>query len=385
MLKVVIFILLVLYFTLYSETIYAIVEPRSVLNNKYGIHILFASEIEEASALVNSNGGDWGYVTIPIQATDKNLEKWQKFMDDARRLHIIPILRLATENYYFNTKVWRKPVEEDILDYANFLNSLDWPTKNRYIIVFNEVNRADEWGGKVSPAEYAEILQYAVDVFKSRSDDFFVISSGLDNASENISGQSINPYAFMEQMNNAVPGIFGRIDGIASHSYPNPGFRQPPSVTTKKSIASFRFEKNLADSLGSKNLPVFITETGWSSDFVDLNLIASYYKEAFDTVWNEIYIVAVTPFLLDAREGPFAQFSLKNRDGTKNKILLSLERIKKQKGEPILNKKPSFDSNFAVGKTMPSKDFSEFKETNDNFYSKIPQSFKIILKWFAGI
>ena len=33
----------------------------------------------------------------------------------------------------------------------------------------------------------------------------------------------------MQQMNDAVPGIFSEIDGLASHSYPNPGFAAAPS------------------------------------------------------------------------------------------------------------------------------------------------------------
>src|SRR3989344_4339022 len=109
----------------------AIYDPLSVPNNKIGIHILFPDEIEKASELVNSSGGDWGYTVIPIQSSDKDLKKWQ-----------------------------------------NFLDSLEWPTKNRYVIVFNEVNRADEWEGKSDPADYARLLSYATIVFKSKNPDF---------------------------------------------------------------------------------------------------------------------------------------------------------------------------------------------------------------------
>src|SRR5215469_12078387 len=115
--------------------------PLAVANNKIGIHILDPSELPAAAKLVNNNGGDWGYVTIPIQSADEDLVKWQKFMDACKKYHVIPIIRLATQGDYFNTQVWRKPNENDIVDFANFLNSLEWPTKNRYIIVFNEVNR----------------------------------------------------------------------------------------------------------------------------------------------------------------------------------------------------------------------------------------------------
>lgn len=372
---------------LFTSAAQARVNPLSVSNNKFGVHVLFPSELGEAAQLVNSSGGDWGYVTIPIQAIDKNLVKWQKFMDDARRLHLIPIIRIATENYYFDTKVWRKPEETDVLDFANFLDSLDWPTKNRYVVIFNEVNRSDEWGNDLNPAEYAEILNYASGAFKSKSEDFFLISAGLDNASENVLGIAMNEYVFMEEMAKAVPGIFSEIDGIASHSYPNPGFRQPPSTLTNKSIGSFKYEKILADTLGNKNLPVFITETGWSQNMLSEFKIASYYEEAFRSVWNEENVVAVTPFLLDAREGDFVQFSLKNKDGSGNKAYKALKEIAKVKGMPSIGttKAPSKPDDYLGRKFLPTKDFSEFSETNDNIALRVLQTYKTLLKWFIRI
>ena len=35
--------------------------------NKFGIHILDPSELQQAAELVNSSGGDWGFVTIVIR------------------------------------------------------------------------------------------------------------------------------------------------------------------------------------------------------------------------------------------------------------------------------------------------------------------------------
>jgi len=181
-----------------AQQTFAIENPFSSFNNKFGIHILFPEELSNAANLVNSSGGDWGYVIIPIQAGDKDIIKWQQFMDTTKKLHLIPILRLATEGDYFNTKVWRKPEETDIVDFANFLNSLDWPVKNKYIVVFNEVNRADEWGGEVNSAEYANLLAYAVNVFKSKNQDFFIISAGLDNAAPEAPPQYKNEYTYLK-------------------------------------------------------------------------------------------------------------------------------------------------------------------------------------------
>lgn len=261
--KKIVGIVVVSVFLLFARTAYAAENPLAVANNKIGIHILDTSELPNAAQLVNSNGGDWGYVTIPIQAGDENLVKWQSFMDACKKYHVIPIIRLANVDDYFATQDWLAPNENDILDFANFLNSLSWPTKNRYVIVFNEVNRADEWGGAADPADYAQLLSFAVTVFKSASPDFFIISAGLDNAAPDEGTTYINEYDYITQMNQAVPGIFNQIDGIASHSYPNPGFAQPPDPTSLTGVGSFIHERQLIESMSNKQLPVFITETGW--------------------------------------------------------------------------------------------------------------------------
>ena len=377
--NIIIFLFALLLITHDVKKVHAVVDPLSLANNKFGIHILFTSELDLASKLVNSNGGNWGYVTIPIQATDRDAEKWQKFMDDARKYRIIPIIRIASENYFFDTKVWRKPADFDILDFANFLNSLNWPVKNKYVIVLNEVNRSDEWQGEPNPKEYAQILSYAVTAFKSVNEDFFIISAGLDNGAAN-SKTSIDQYSFMTQMEDEVPGIFGRIDGLASHSYPNPGFSQPPWVETTRSISSFKFERNLAENLSGKKLPVFITETGWSRRSLSDSKIASYMQYAFETVWTDEGVVAVTPFILHAG-GPYAQFSLIDENGNRNEVYLAIEKLPKTKGEPI--PEPAKIDSFSKKEDLSSVIFPKTNQYSDNESNidktKIAVAF---IKWF---
>lgn len=364
--------------------VFAIEDPRIVPNNKVGIHILFPQELENAAQLVNSNGGDWGYVTVPIQAGEKDIEKWQKFMDIAKEKHIIPIIRLATEGDYFNTKVWRKPNFADILDFANFLNSLQWPTENRYVSVFNEVNRADEWGGEVNASEYVQILSYATTAFKSLNQNFFILSAGLDNGAPTLKPLFQNQYEYLSEMAQEIPDIFSQIDGISSHSYPNPGFSQSPYVATRQNVFSFRFEKNLIDSLSGKDLPVFITETGWDNTVVNSDTIANYYTTAFSSVWNDSHIVAVTPFLLRAGP-PFAKFSFVQNDGSLSSYYKTIQSLQKIKGEP---KKSSQDlkisSKKVLGETAPVKNFSHVKFPK-NTQLAVPESIKIWLRWLLKI
>ncbi len=361
--KKIVWLFLLCIFFVFVNTASAAENPLAVANNKIGITILDPSEISNAAQLVNSNGGDWGYVTIPIQAGDENLIKWQAFMDQCKQYHVIPIIRLATQDDYFNTQVWRTPTENDILDFANFLNSLDWPTKNRFIVVFNEVNRADEWGGQADPDAYAHLLTFAVTAFKTQSPNFFIISAGLDNAAPDLGTTYINEYNYITQMNQAVPGIFNQIDGIASHSYPNPGFSQAPDATSLMGVGSFSHERSLIESMSSKQLPVFITETGWSSNSVSQDTQAQYYNQTFNTIWNDPNIVAITPFLLDAGAGPFEQFSFIDANGNKTKEYQYFYNMHKVKGVPSFPTRRVLGASTSALLSSPvvTKDFTGYK------------------------
>ena len=381
--KKIILLLLLLLFLLSPTVSYAIEDPLAVPNNKFGVHILFPNELKDARTLVNSENGDWGYITIPIQATDKDITKWQKFMDDAKELHLIPIIRLSTEGDYFNTNVWRKPTEADILDFANFLNSLSWPVKNRYITVFNEVNRANEWGGQVSPSEYAKLLSYSYSVFKSKSPDFFIISAGLDNASVNTS-IAMAGESYLRAMDLAIPGIFNQIDGIGSHSYPNPAFSQPPTKQDSMSVATYKYEQQLIHGYTGKTFPVFITETGWTKDAVPDERMAQYYKEAFTGIWADNTIVAVTPFLLKAGAGPFTGFSFLKVDGSQSLAYKSIQTIEKTKGQPILAPKVLGEAIKRLTH-IKTKAFASEKESTVKTTFTVSTPVKTLFKWLLRV
>ena len=323
---------------IFSAEASAVYDPLEKPNNFFGIHILFPSELNEASNLVNSTDGQWGYVTIPIQTTDKDLKKWQIFMDEAREKKLIPIVRLATEPLYSNTSVWRKPDEADIIDFANFLNSLEWPVENRYVIIYNEVNRFDEWGGEApNPQRYGELLSFAYDTFKRRSEDFYIIMAGLDNASPNDRVKYMDNMVFIEEMIETNPEVINKIDGFSSHSYPNPAFSQPPSSTKLMGTATYKYEYELINRNSSKKIPVFITETGWTSDSLSDEQVSSYYNTAYKDVWGQDKdkIVAITPFLLNSTGGQFENFSF-IINGEKSKHYESTKSMGKTSGSPLL-------------------------------------------------
>lgn len=277
-------------------------------NNKFGIHIIDESDLNDAASLVNSNGGEWGYVTLVIREDEMDVERWTRAFNQMKELKLIPIIRIATLQY---KGTWVKPIMSHSQKWADFLGSLPWPTKKRYVVLFNEPNHSYEWGGEVNPREYAQIARRYWEELKKTSFDFFVLPAGLDAAAPNGKGM-MDSKDFFDQMALEDPYIFTLFDGWASHSYPNPGFSGSPSENGKMTIRGFEWEINYLSKydLPSKS-PVFITETGWRNQKGNQELIANYYKQAFSEAWNNPHIVAVTPFLLRYDGNPFKEFSWK--------------------------------------------------------------------------
>lgn len=310
----------------------AIYDPLSVPNNRIGVHILAPDELEEAGRLVNNdNKGAWGYVTVPIQATDRDREKWTTFMKRAAELRLIPLIRVATYGYGDH---WIKPQDNDLIDFANFLNDLPWPIENRYVIIFNEVNRADEYGGQVSPEAYADILNNAIDIFKSRSDKFFILPSALDNAAPN-GGNFMRWDIYLTRMYQHNSEVFHRIDGWNSHAYGNPAFSASPAISGYNKADSFKSDLAFLNQFTKKKLPVFVTEAGWSNLKLDDRTIATYFNHALYNIWSNDQVVAVTPFLLFAGAPPFDQFSLLTKDRQKTLAYQTIQSYATH-GEPLI-------------------------------------------------
>jgi hypothetical protein len=170
-----IFIILVSGLTCLPGYTFAIENPSARPNNIYGIHILDENDLEDAAKLVNSSGGDWGYVTLVIRKDERDSQRWQKTFDKMRRLHLIPIVRIATIQVNSH---WEKPVQGEIDGWVSFLNSLNWVIKNRYVIIGNEPNHAAEWGNELNPQEYADYLSTLSEKLKNESGDFFILPAG---------------------------------------------------------------------------------------------------------------------------------------------------------------------------------------------------------------
>ncbi len=309
-------ILFLIYLLFQPFPTYALYDPLSTPNNRYGVHIADTNDIEEASTLINSSGGQWGYVTLVIPDTDMNRDKWQEIFNRMRRTNLIPLVRIAT---HVEGGSWVKPQEHNIAKWVDFLDSLNWPVENRYVILFNEPNHAKEWGNTIDPEGYATILVTFSNALKAKSKDFFILPAGLD-ASATSNGTTIDEETYLKRMLVSQPNVLHTIDGWTSHSYPNPGFSGNPYAYGKGTLATFLWEQELLQMLGlTKALPVFITETGWQHSggkYYDYRLLSPEAVSANITaaslsIWQNPRIVAITPFVFNYQDYPFDHFSFR--------------------------------------------------------------------------
>lgn len=311
-------------------------------NNKFGLYIYASGDnyIEKATTLINSQGGDWGYVTIPIDLQDLNWEVWHDLFTALDEKHLTPIVQL------FNLKPSdQKPFlmrEEQTTRVAVFLNALPWPIKKRYISVYNEPNDSRFWWGRANAKEYAEVLDLTIRTFKNFSPDFLVMN-GAFNASARSGGGYIDERQFLWQMNQAVQGIFHRLDGWASHPYPQPNFAGSVNDYGRDSIRAYEWELEILRlNFGVENLPVFITETGWAHaegknynpDFLTEKEVAENIRQAFEKVWlPDEKVVAVTPFTINY-PAPFDHFAWVSADGQPFAQYEMVKGLAKMAGQP---------------------------------------------------
>jgi len=322
---------------LISYLTYNDISVDKIENNKVGLYIYAENKdyMELAQKLVNSNGGDWGYVLLPYNVKDTDYSKWSDVFERLLNKHLIPIVQL----WDVDLDDYKDQTEEA----AEFLNSFMWPIKERYISAYNEPNDSKFWGGKSDPAEYARVLDYTINAFKKESSNFFILNGALNISASSGDGY-IDAFDFMRTMDKEVPHIFNKLDGWASHSYPQPNFSGSPNASGRNSIRAYEeeldFLKNELDV--SKDLPVFITETGWphaeglnyNASFYPVSRVAEFFRIAYEEHWLlDDRVRAVTPFTM-LYDPPFDHFSWINDDDVPYEHYEVVKSIKKVAGTP---------------------------------------------------
>jgi hypothetical protein len=219
--------------------ILAAIKPvQAVEGSVLGIHILQPNEAQDVSELFSSNDKPH-YVTIPLTLSDlEKHDEWQNFFTYAKDHNLVPIVRLATLP---QGPVWKIPNKKDVTDLITFLDKLNWPTDQRYIIAFNEVNHAQEWGGNIEPDKYADILRFTSNWAKSSSPNYQILPAAMDLAAPN-GGTTKEAFAYLNEMIAADPHVLEYVDYWNSHSYPNPGFSSSPERTEKNSLRGYTYE-----------------------------------------------------------------------------------------------------------------------------------------------
>lgn len=306
-------------------------------NNKFGLYIYgeVGDYFEIAQNLVNSNGGDWGYVLIPFNVKDRDEDKWNKVFTKLTEKRLIPIIQL----HDIDLDKYQKQTEQS----AEFLDQFLWPIKNRYISVYNEPNSKAFWYGKIDPAQYARVLDYTIDTYKKANSNYFMINGGF-NVSASTDNANMDSFEFMRRMQNEIPDIFDKLDGWASHSYPQPNFSGSPYDYGRYSIRAYENELNYLKSTLNvkKSLPVFITETGWAhtegesynSSYLSVETTSQYFKTAYETVWlKDDRVRAVTPFTVWYKP-PNDHFAWVTQNLVPYKQYDTVKGIKKIAGQP---------------------------------------------------
>lgn len=303
-----------------------VVEAREPI---LGIHILDTSEVMGANDFAGGESEEWSYVTVPIRSDQLDKQTWQNFFDRANDLRLVPIVRLMTD---FDPEVnaWREPEKRDIVEMAEFLSELEWHTSPRRVIVYNEPNHAAEWGGRLDPEGYAEILEFAADWFHTENANYKVLPAGLDAAAPN-GPVTMESFSYLSKMVAHSPTLITKIDAWTSHSYPNPGFSASAYADGKQSISGWKDELAYIERNWGRNLEVYITETGWDQDRFSLERLSDYYEHALSSAWNDPRVLAVTPFVLNGNNGIFEKFSFTAADGSPSKqhkaLLAAREKI----------------------------------------------------------
>lgn len=305
---------------------------------RWGVHLLLDDgqtqwpvELwEEHLAYARALVGPGGYVVELIRADDLDVAKWQRFLDGAARQGLRPILRLATWQDRAAGAWVAPPKDEGGSTYrafagrlARFVGALR-SSGQLDVIVGNEPNRGDEWGGRPDPAEYAQyLLDVSAALHAVGPGQVLVLNGALDQYVADSRGELVNGMAssaaadFMDGMQAANPRIWDAIDGWASHAYPLGPFSAPPAARQfqiddlilggprtqdsprpglyNRGLNAYRWELYQLRSYGvTRDLPIFVTETGWrhrasqapSVDAfgatLDPDQVAAYIRRAFD-------------------------------------------------------------------------------------------------------
>lgn len=312
-------------------------------NNKIGVHLISPTDDEIRNAcrgLVNMNTvspdeASGGKLTLTLVKNHIDKETLQRYHDIAREegcVFIHPIKNSFADPYW-------KPLDQSTIDFfEKILKDLRPSSKYLYIVLGNEVNRGDEWGGTCDGAAYAHIAKLAAEQLKKTVPNIQIGLAGLDAYAPQ-SGFYCSQESFLKAALEAEPRLIDDdIDFQVVHEYPN------ADMTGSLQNLWLR-EKNTLKSLGvTKDLPVVISEIAWRRHRgLTSEAAAIKLYNAIQTLEKEPRIWAITPFVYKFCGSPFDQFSLLqcnvktaagNTIDEPNAVFDAIAAVPKVKGDP---------------------------------------------------
>jgi hypothetical protein len=122
--------------------------------------------------------------------------------------------------------------------------------------VWNEENEAAWWGPHPEPAAYADLYLATRHALKQLDPGVTVIVGGLASA-PNTGRDFDKDTDFVAAMYSARPALHGQVDGVGYHPY---------GATKDDVLARVAAMRQELRAVGGANVPLFITELGWSTD-----------------------------------------------------------------------------------------------------------------------
>ena len=277
-------------------------------NNPVGINLVRWTELQyvrAAGQLVNSNGGDWGYVTLVLIDDDRqDPARVQRLLDECARDHLTPIIRVATR-FNLERGIWSRPYWNDPYYWRDLFDSLHWPTTSRYVVIGNEPNLGREWGGTVDPAGYARYLGKWLDVYADDS-RYHIFNGALDASNDTLMPDRMDEFEYIDAMREAEPAIFDRLQGWASNPYHF-------WWGEKETRFTYRAYEAELEAIG-RELPVVIMEYH-AFEIDDPREVAEYYEVAFNYWLADPRVLAATPLFWNPESNSFWMYKV-NRDGS---------------------------------------------------------------------